>query len=159
MLTLGSTCMKTGTSCPTTTPVPVLRRFRAVVPRGHAPNHRYTVSQVSYERMATVSWTQESIAFCVSSATDARTVYRLSYLQGKNRFTTAVDCEAREYYVRVPAGHNPLPPTSVVFMLHGSGSDRKKFYDPSECVQIGETNNLLTIFPSSWAYKSVSRRH
>ena len=63
MLTLGSTCLKTGTSCPTTTPVPVLRRFRAVAPRAHAPNHRYTVSQVSYERMATVGWTQKSIAF------------------------------------------------------------------------------------------------
>ena len=91
-------------------------------------------------------------------ATDARTVYPLSYLQGKNRFTTAVDGEAREYYVRVPAGHNPLRSTSIVFMLHGSGTDREKLYDQSESVQIGETNNLVTIFPSNWAYKSVNRR-
>ena len=60
----------------------------------------------------------------MSSATDARTVYPLSYLQGKNRFTTAADCEAREYYVRVPAGYNAWRPTSVVYMLHGSGADR-----------------------------------
>ncbi|MBL8309529.1 MAG: hypothetical protein JNL19_03805 [Burkholderiales bacterium] len=65
---------KVGAICPLATPVAVYRSFRPAA-GGRTPNHRYTVSQASYDKMAAAGWTQEGIAFCVSAATDAAAVW------------------------------------------------------------------------------------
>lgn len=71
---------------------------------------------------------------------------------GKNRFTTVVDGDDREYYVHVPESYDPDVPIPVVFMLHGTSGDGLKFYNISGWKELGETENILTIFPSSWRY-------
>jgi hypothetical protein len=66
--------LKVGATCPLATPVAVYRSFRPAA-GGRTPNHRYTVSQASYDKMGTIGWTQEGIAFCVATATDAASVW------------------------------------------------------------------------------------
>ncbi len=66
--------LKVGNSCPAATPLAIYRSFRAGA-NGRTANHRYTVSQASYNKMASVGWTQEGIAFCVASASDAGAVW------------------------------------------------------------------------------------
>lgn len=74
------------------------------------------------------------------------------YVTGKNRFTMQVDGDNREYYVHVPARYNANTATPVVFMLHGTSGDGEKFYNISGWKEVGETENILTVFPSSWRY-------
>lgn len=77
------------------------------------------------------------------------------YTPGKNRFTLTVDGTIREYYVHVPAGYNATTAFPVVFMLHGSGGNGEKFYNISGWKEAGETQNILTVFPSSAQYPCV----
>lgn len=77
------------------------------------------------------------------------------FTAGKNRFTANVDGSIREYYVHVPAGYNATTPFPVVFMLHGSGGTGEKFYNISGWKELGETENLLTVFPSSFQYPCI----
>jgi poly(3-hydroxybutyrate) depolymerase len=146
--------LRSGATCPAATPVPVYRSFRPGTATRTA-NHRYTVSLTTYNRMASLGWTQEGIAFCVAAASDARATYPQSYVMGKNRFTTSVDTDIREYYVHVPAGYTGTQPRPVVFMLHGSGGNGEKFYGSSGWVETGEANNVITVFPSSWSYRCL----
>lgn len=74
---------------------------------------------------------------------------------GKNRFTTTVDGDTREYYVHVPKGYNGIDALPVVFMLHGSGGNGEKFYNISGWVEAGEAHNVITVFPSAWVYDCV----
>jgi len=74
------------------------------------------------------------------------------YVVGKNRFTTQIDGDTREYYVHVPAKYNANTATPVVFMLHGSGQNGEQFYNISGWKEVGETENILTVYPSSWRY-------
>lgn len=73
-----------------------------------------------------------------------------SYVVGKNRFTTVVNSDTREYYVHVPKNYNKNAATPVVFMLHGTSGDGLKFYNISGWKEVGEAENLLTVYPSSW---------
>jgi len=74
------------------------------------------------------------------------------YVVGKNRFTTQIDGDTREYYVHVPTKYNANTVTPVVFMLHGTSGDGEKFYNISGWKEVGETENILTVYPSSWQY-------
>jgi len=74
------------------------------------------------------------------------------YVAGKNRFTTLIDGVEREYYVHVPAGYSPNTATPVVFMLHGTGGNGEEFYTGSGWKEVGETDNILTVFPSALRY-------
>jgi len=74
------------------------------------------------------------------------------YVAGKNRFTTEIDGDTREYYVHVPSRYNANVATPVVFMLHGTGGDGEKFYNISGWKEVGETENILTVYPSSGRY-------
>lgn len=74
------------------------------------------------------------------------------YLKGKNRFTTMIDGDEREYYVHVPKSYTGTTPVPVVFMLHGTSGDGEKFYNFSGWKEVGEDENVLTVFPSSWRY-------
>lgn len=71
---------------------------------------------------------------------------------GKNRFTTKIDGDEREYYVHVPAKYDGKQAVPLVFMLHGTSGDGEKFYNISGWKEVGETNTILTVFPSSWRY-------
>lgn len=71
---------------------------------------------------------------------------------GKNRFTTLVDGFEREYYVHVPLSYDATTKVPVVFMLHGTSGDGEKFYNISGWKELGETENILTVFPSSWRH-------
>lgn len=71
---------------------------------------------------------------------------------GKNRFTTTIDGDEREYYVHVPASYDDSTPIPVVFMLHGTSGDGEKFYNVSGWKELGEQENILTVFPSSWRH-------
>lgn len=75
-----------------------------------------------------------------------------SYVVGKNRFTTVVDGDIREYYVHVPRGYNNSAKFPLVFMLHGTSGDGNKFYNISGWKELGETENILTVYPSSWRH-------
>jgi polyhydroxybutyrate depolymerase len=68
---------------------------------------------------------------------------------GKNRFTIPIDGVEREYYVHVPSGYDGNSKVPVVFMLHGTSGDGDKFYTNSGWKEVGETENILTVFPSS----------
>ena len=74
------------------------------------------------------------------------------YVVGKNYFTLDSNGDTREYYVHVPATYNESTPIPVVFMLHGSSGNGEKFYNISVWKELGETENILTVFPSSWEY-------
>lgn len=71
---------------------------------------------------------------------------------GKNRVLTTVDGVEREYYVHVPQNYDGSTAVPVVFMLHGSSGEGEKFYDISGWKEVGEAENILTVFPSSWEY-------
>ena len=77
------------------------------------------------------------------------------YEIGKNYYTTDIDGDDREYYVHVPTNYNSGIATPVVFMLHGTSGDGEKFYDGSGWKEVGETENILTVFPSSWRYRII----
>lgn len=76
---------------------------------------------------------------------------------GKNRFTTILDGDVREYYVHVPKAYDKTKPLPVVFMLHGTSGDGEKFYNISGWKELGETEGILTVFPSSWRYCIIDK--
>jgi len=69
--------------------------------------------------------------------------------KGKNRFTLVVEDTEREYYVHVPESYTGEDPVPVVFMLHGTSGTGLDMYDRSGWVEVGEAENILTVFPSS----------
>ena len=71
---------------------------------------------------------------------------------GKKRFTTMVDGDTREYYVHVPSGYDGSTPLPLVFMLHGTSGDGLKMYNVSGWKEVGEKENFISVFPSSWEY-------
>lgn len=74
------------------------------------------------------------------------------YQIGKNRFTLSIDGDEREYYVHVPGSYSSSEEVPVVFMLHGTSGDGLRFYNISGWKEVGEKENILTVFPSSWRY-------
>ncbi len=74
------------------------------------------------------------------------------YDVGKNRFTLTINGDIREYFVHVPKSYADKDPIPVVFMLHGSSGNGEKFYNISGWKELGETENILTVYPSSWEY-------
>jgi polyhydroxybutyrate depolymerase len=71
------------------------------------------------------------------------------YVTGKNMYTTLSDGDEREYYVHVQQNYDENSPTPMVFMLHGSSGNGEKFYNIGGWKEVGETENILTVFPSS----------
>jgi polyhydroxybutyrate depolymerase len=76
----------------------------------------------------------------------------LGYVMGKNRFITQIAGDDREYFVHVPAGYTGASATPVVFMLHGTNGNGEDFYTNSGWKEVGEEENIITVFPSSWKY-------
>ncbi len=74
------------------------------------------------------------------------------YTVGKNRFTITVDGTEREYYVHVPAGYTNNSATPVVIMCHGGGQTGEQFYNISGWKEVGDSVNILTVFPTALIY-------
>lgn len=74
------------------------------------------------------------------------------YVKGKNRFTITVDGVEREYYVHVPAGYTNNLVTPVVIMCHGGGQTGEQFYNISGWKEVGDSVNILTVFPTALTY-------
>jgi len=74
------------------------------------------------------------------------------YQIGKNNYTTEVDGITREYIVHVPAMYKANTPTPVVFMLHGATGSGAEKYNNSGWKQLGEDENILTVFPTALVY-------
>lgn len=58
----------------------------------------------------------------------------------------------REYYVHVPEDYTGDSPTPVVFMLHGTSGNGLDMWDRSGWKEVGESENILTVYPSSLRY-------
>ncbi len=74
------------------------------------------------------------------------------FVTGKNRFTTECDGDTREYYVHVPKRYAPGTRLPVVIMLHGTTGNGLRFYQISGWKELGDSLNIITVFPSSWTY-------
>jgi len=74
------------------------------------------------------------------------------YEVGKNRFTLTIDGKEREFFVHVPDRYDASTPFPVVFMLHGTSGDGEKFYIESGWKEIGQTEGIITVYPSSGRY-------
>lgn len=88
----------------------------------------------------------------LSSCTKDAEQVNNDYVKGKNRFTTLIDGDEREYFVSVPNSYDGNTAFPVVFMLHGTGGDGERFYNISGWKELGEIENIITVFPSSWRY-------
>lgn len=76
-----------------------------------------------------------------------------TYQSGKNYYTTVVDGVTREYYVHVPTGYDDNSPTPLVLMLHGASQTGEQRYDNSGWREVGEDENILTVFPTALVYR------
>jgi polyhydroxybutyrate depolymerase len=74
---------------------------------------------------------------------------------GKNQFFIPVDGVNREFWVHVPIGYKPSLATPVVIMLHGTSGNGYKFYDESGWKEVGDEENIITVFPSSGRYDII----
>ena len=79
------------------------------------------------------------------------------YKIGKNRFTIDLNGDTREYYVHVPTNYDENIKTPVVFMLHGTSGNGNKFYHISGWKEVGEEENIITVYPSSWKHRIIDR--
>lgn len=87
-----------------------------------------------------------------STDTGGVTVTSMGFTKGKNRFVTKIDGDDREYYVHVPQNYTGATNVPVVFMLHGTSGNGEDFYIRSGWKEVGEDENIITVFPSSWRY-------
>lgn len=72
--------------------------------------------------------------------------------KGQNRFTLTVESTEREYYVHVPEAYTGDTATAVVFMLHGTSGNGLDMWIRSGWKEVGEAENILTVYPSSLRY-------
>lgn len=94
-----------------------------------------------------------SIFSCSKTTDETLTPLTPTSVKGKNRFTTNIDGDVREYYVHVPQSYDGSTAVPVVFMLHGTGGNGEEFYNkPGSWRDLGEDENIITVFPSSWRY-------
>ncbi len=68
---------------------------------------------------------------------------------GKNVFHITVDGLSREYLVHIPSGYDGKTAFPVVVMLHGTSGDGEKMYNISGWKELGEIENIITVYPSS----------
>lgn len=74
------------------------------------------------------------------------------YVTGQNHIVMNVGGTSREFYVHVPEGYTGESATPVVFMLHGTGGNGLEFYENSGWREVGDTENIITVFPSAIQY-------
>lgn len=74
---------------------------------------------------------------------------------GSYRMYIPVDGDQREFWVHVPVGYNPTTSLPMLIMLHGTSGDGQKFLLNSGWAQLGDEEDIITVFPSSWRYKII----
>lgn len=52
----------------------------------------------------------------------------------------------------MPAGYSHDHETPVVFMFHGTDQNGEQFYNISGWKEVGDAQNILTVFPSALSY-------
>ena len=92
------------------------------------------------------------ITSCSKTDDELLTPISANPVTGKNRFTTNIDGDEREYFVHVPKSYTGTSAVPVVFMLHGNTGNGEEFYNISGWREVGEDENIITVFPSSWRY-------
>lgn len=76
--------------------------------------------------------------------------------QGRKRlYITSVDGDSRRYFVHEPRNYTGQTPRPLVFMLHGTTGNGNKFYNISGWKELGDTMDVLTVYPSSWEYDII----
>ncbi len=93
------------------------------------------------------AWTGKAWQIIISIANN--------YIKGKNRYTIMVDGDEREFWVSVPKSYDSTKATPMLIMLHGTSGNGEKFYEESGWKELGEDENIITVFPSSWRYKII----
>lgn len=63
-----------------------------------------------------------------------------------------VDGDTRKYIVEIPEIYNSRKPLPVVFMFHGTSESGEFMYERSGWVEKGETEGIITAYPTSWKY-------
>lgn len=94
---------------------------------------------------------------CSKTTDETLTPVYATPISGKNRFTVQVDGVEREYYVHVPKSYTGTSPVPVVFMLHGTGGDGLDMWERSGWREVGEDENVITVYPSSWRYCIITQ--
>lgn len=84
------------------------------------------------------------------STGDQTNTEKITY--GKIQVTTKIDGDDREYFVHIPKSYTGNQAVPMVFMLHGTSGNGEEFYQRSGWKEVGESQNLITVFPSSWRY-------
>lgn len=65
---------------------------------------------------------------------------------------TTSNGDQREYIVYIPSTYNENDKHPLVFQLHGSSGDGKKFYNISGWNRLAEEHNFIVVYPTSYAY-------
>lgn len=76
----------------------------------------------------------------------------LSFAQTRIDAKIEVDSVMRDFIVVIPSGSAPAGGYPIVFMFHGTSGDGEKFYNISGWKEKGETEKIVTVFPSSLRY-------
>lgn len=63
-----------------------------------------------------------------------------------------VDSVSRQFIVMRPSGQTPSGGYPLVFMFHGTSQDGEKFYNDSQWKEKGETEKIITVFPTALRY-------
>ncbi len=71
---------------------------------------------------------------------------------GRNDYTMTHDGIEREYIVHVPQSYDGTTAVPVVLMLHGTSGDGEKMFNITGWKEVGEDENILTVYPSSLRY-------
>ena len=74
------------------------------------------------------------------------------FVKGRNLFQITDANLAGEYYVHVPEAYDGERPLPVVFMLHGTSGTGLDMWERSGWKEVGESDTVLTVFPSSRRY-------
>lgn len=115
------------------------------VPRPAVALLVYNTNNILYDGAGYYVWNGNNWEVLISTGN--------AFKRGKNKYLTIVDGDIREYIVHTPKNYDALQPTPVVFMLHGTSGDGEKMYTISGWKEVGDDENILTVFPSSWRYQ------
>ena len=92
------------------------------------------------------------LIFIILSCSEDQSENALEWEFGKNEFNVEINGDVRNFIISVPANYNEAEKTPMVFMLHGSTGTGTKFYNISRWAEKGETENIITVFPTALSY-------
>lgn len=93
-----------------------------------------------------------TISFLYISCKKEDNTTKENYVIGKNKYKIQLEGVERIYFVHVPQNYSNIHSMPVVIMFHGSGQSGDQFYSISGWKEVGESQNILTVFPSALSY-------